>query len=229
MNWSSSRSGTNVSCLRNSLRRMLLNFSTTPRAASGSKRMSAVTVFSVLKRKCGLIWRDSASIRAFIKSCWCRSRFISLRVLFQIFNGDATAINAAITASTNPQSHRAWMAKSHFGLVAITSATRPTSRPTHVASGAISQDSSAFLNKRTVALGMFRKVNGPKFQRSSLLGMACRISPPSKPAAEAAGIASHSCPTKAGMVMMAPPMGPTTRPPSSPMRNAPSSDKSAKE
>src|SRR5436190_9958633 len=92
------------------------------------------------------------------------------------------------------------MAKSHFGLVASTKATRPTSRPTHVASGAISQDNSAFLNKRTVALGMFKKVKGPKFQRSSLMGMAWRINPPSKPAEEAAGIASHSCPTKAGKI-----------------------------
>src|SRR5438105_13208138 len=84
------------------------------------------------------------------------------------------------------------MANSHFGFVASTSATRPTSSPTHVASGAISQDNSAFRNRRTVALGMFKKVNGPKFQRSSLFGMAWRINPPSKPAADDAGIASHS-------------------------------------
>src|SRR5438874_1730691 len=93
MNCNSSRSGTNVSCLRSSLRRMLLSFSTTPRAASGSKRISEVTVFSVLKRKCGLICRDSASMRAFSRSCWWRSSFISLRVLFQIFS-DAAAEQA---------------------------------------------------------------------------------------------------------------------------------------
>src|SRR5207248_9232099 len=80
------------------------------------------------------------------------------------------------------------MANSHFGFVASTSATRPTSSPTQVASGAISQDNSAFRNRRTVALGMFKKVNGPKFQRSSLFGMAWRINPPSKPAADDAGI-----------------------------------------
>src|SRR6266852_4162101 len=57
--------------------------------------------------------------------------------------------------------------------------------------------------------------------------MAWRIKPPSKPAVDAAGMASHSCAISAGMVMMAPPIGPTTRPPSRPIRNAPSSERSA--
>src|SRR5438552_820151 len=113
MNCNSSRSGTNVSCLRSSLRRMLLSFSTTPRAASGSKRISEVTVFSVLKRKCGLICRDSASMRAFSRSCWWRSSFISLHVLFQIFSGAATDISAAITASTSHRSHDAAAEQAH--------------------------------------------------------------------------------------------------------------------
>src|SRR5467141_2235646 len=227
MNCSSSRSGTNVSCLRSSRRRMLLSFSTTPRAESGSKRISAETVFSVLNRKCGLIWLESASMRAFKSNCWCRSRFISTRVLFQIFNGEATDISVAITTSSSHQSQCESTAKSHFGLVASTSATRPSSRPTHAPRGAISHDNSAFRNRRIVALGMFKNVKGPKFQRSSLLGLACRINPPSTPAVDAAGIASHSCEISAGMVMIAPPIGPTTRPPSNPIRKAPSSDKSA--
>ena len=98
----------------------------------------------------------------------------------------------------------------------------------HVVSGAISHDNSALRSSFTVALGMFKKVNGPKFQRSSLLGIACRINPPSSPAVEAAGMASHSREISAGIVMSAPPIGPTTRPPRSPIRKAPSSDKSAK-
>src|SRR2546428_728884 len=162
-----------------------------PRAESGSKRISAVTVFSVLNKKCGLIWLESASMRAFSSNCWCLSRFISMRVLFQIFSGAATDISVAITTRASHQSQRASSANSHFGLVASTSATRPSSRPTHAASGAISQDNCAFPSNRIVAFGIFRNVNGPKFQRSSLLGMACRINPPSTPAVHAAGIASH--------------------------------------
>src|SRR6266581_391299 len=182
MNCNSSRSATNVSCLRSSRRKMLLSLSTTPRAESGSKRISAVTVFSVLNKKCGLIWLERASMRAFSSNCWCLSRFISMRVLFQIFSGAATDISVAITTRVSHQSQRASSAKSHFGLVASTSATRPSSRPTHAASGAISQDNCAFPSSRIVAFGMFRNVNGPKFQRSSLLGIACRINPPSSPA-----------------------------------------------
>src|SRR6266478_5801846 len=188
MNCSSSRSGTNVSCLRSSRRKMLLSLSTTPRAESGSNRISAETVFRVLNRKCGLIWLESASIRAFSNSCWCRSRFISTRVLFQIFSGAATDIRVAITTSTSHQSNLSSVANSHLGLVASTSATRPSSRPTHAPNGAISHDNSAFRNRRIVALGMLRNVNGPKFQRSSLLGIACRIKPPSSPAVDAAGL-----------------------------------------
>src|SRR6266478_4565297 len=115
MNCSSSRSGTNVSCLRSSRRKMLLSFSTTPRAESGSKRISAETVFRVLNRKCGLIWLESASIRAFSNSCWCRSRFISTRVLFQIFSGAATDIRVAITTSTSHQSRFSQQAHRRFG------------------------------------------------------------------------------------------------------------------
>src|SRR6267143_1378863 len=227
MNCSSSFSGTKVSCLRSSRRKILLSFKTTPRAESGSMRISAETVLSVLNRKCGLIWLESASILAFNKSCWCRSRFISMRVLFQIFSGAATDISVAITTSPSHQSQLGSIAKRHLRFVACTSATRPSSSPMHVVSGAISQDNSALRSNFTVAFGMLKNVNGPKFQRSSLLGMACLIKPPSSPAADATGIASHSCEISAGMVTIAPPIGPTTRPPSKPIRNAPSSDRSA--
>src|SRR5712664_438125 len=227
MNCNSSRSGTNVSCLRSSRRKILLSFSTTPRAASGSKRISDDTVFSVLNKKCGLIWLESASMRAFSSNCWCRSRFISMRVLFQIFSGAATDISVASTHSKSHQSHAGWMANSHFGFVATASATRPSSKIAQASKGSNSQDIFACRTNLTMSRGIFKNVNGPKSHKSSLLGIACRINPPSNPAVAAAGMASHSCPASAGIVMIAPPIGPTTRPPSKPIRNAPSSDKSA--
>src|SRR5712671_1308205 len=227
MNCNSSRSGTNVSCLRSSRRKMLLSFSTTPRAASGSNRISDDTVFSVLNKKCGLIWLDSASMRAFSSNCWCRSRFISMRVLFQIFSGAATDISVASTHNKSHQSHAGWMANSHFGFVATASATRPSSKSAQASKGSNSQDIFACRTNRTMSRGIFKNVNGPKSHKSSLLGIAWRINPPSNPAVAAAGIASHSWPASAGMVMNTPPIGPTTRPPSKPIRNAPSSDKSA--
>src|ERR1700682_5615419 len=228
MKCNSSRKGTNVSCLRSSRRKMLLSFSTTPRAESGSKRISDDTVFSVLNKKCGLIWLESASMRAFSSNCWCRSRFISIRVLFQIFSGAATDISVARTQSASHHSHCGSIANSHFGLVATASATRPSSRPTHASSGSNSHDTLRSRTKRTTSRGIFKNVNGPKFQRSSLLGIAWRIKPPSNPAVVPAFIPIHSCAAKAGMVMIAPPIGPTTRPPSKPIRNAPSSERSAK-
>src|SRR6266446_33103 len=228
MKCSSSRSGTNVSCLRSSRRKMLLSFSTTPRAASGSKRISDDTVFSVLNKKCGLIWLESASMRAFRSNCWCRSRFISMRVLFQIFSGAATDISVASTHNPSHQSQCGSIANSHLGLVATASATRPSSSPTQAISGSSSQEIFACRSKRTTSRGIFRNVNGPKFHKSSLLGIAWRIKPPSSPAVDAAGMASHSCAASAGIVMISPPIGPTTRPPSKPIRNAPSSERSAK-
>src|SRR6267143_6411527 len=227
MNCNSSPSGTTISCLRSSSRKILLSFSTTPRAASGSNRISDETVFSVLNKKCGLIWLDSASMRAFSSNCWCRSRFISMRVLFQIFSGAATDISVASTHSKSHQSHAGWMANSHFGLVATASATRPSSKIAQASKGSNSQDIFACRTNRTMSRGIFKNVNGPKSHKSSLLGIACRINPPSNPAVAAAGIASHSCEISAGIVMIAPPIGPTTRPPSNPIKKAPSSDKSA--
>src|SRR5712664_801282 len=228
MKCNSSRKGTNVSCLRSSRRKMLLSFSTTPRAASGSKRISDDTVFSVLNKKCGLIWLESASMRALSSNCWCCSRFISMRVLFQIFSGAATDISVASTHNPSHQSQRGSIANSHLGFVATASATRPSSSPTHASSGSNSQDIAPCRTRRTTSRGIFKNVNGPKFQRSPLLGIAWRIKPPSSPAVDAAGMASHSCAASAGMVIIAPPIGPTTRPPSKPIRNAPSSDRSAK-
>src|SRR5216684_239082 len=135
MNCNSSRSGTKVSCLRRRRRKILLSLSTTPRAASGSKRISEETVLRVLNKKWGLIWLESASMRALSSNCWWRSRFISTRVLFQIFSGAATDMTVAKTHSPSHQFQCGSMANSHLGLVAMASATRPSSRPTHASRG----------------------------------------------------------------------------------------------
>src|SRR6266481_5859896 len=150
-----------------------------------------------------------------------------MRVLFQIFSGAATDISVASTHSKSHQSHAGWMANSHFGFVATASATRPNSKIAQASKGSNSQDILARRTNLTMSRGIFKNVNGPKSHKSSLFGIACRISPPSNPAVAAAGMASHSCPASAGIVMIAPPIGPTTRPPSKPIKNAPSSDKSA--
>src|ERR1700722_20346442 len=227
MKLNSSFNGTNVSCLRSNRRKMLLSLSTTPRAKSGSTRINDDTVFSVLNKKWGLIWLDSASMRAFNSNCWCRSRFISMRVLFQIFSGTATAITVASTDRISHQFQCGSIANSHLGVVAITSATRPSSSPPHPSSGSSSHDVFTRRASRTKSRGMFKNVNGPKLQRSSLVGIISRINPPSSPAVAAAGMPSHSWAINEGIVMISPPIGPTTRPPRSPIRNAPSSDRSA--
>ena len=54
-------------------------------------RISDATEFSVLNRKCGLIWRLSAARRASFKRICCCSSFFSLRLLFQILIGSAVA------------------------------------------------------------------------------------------------------------------------------------------
>src|ERR1700759_1043738 len=105
-----------------------------------------------------------------------------MRVLFQIFSGAATDISVAITVKMSHQSQFGSIANGLLGLVAPTKATRPTSNPTQAISGAISQNSSARVISRTTALGIFRNVKGPKFHKSSLLGMAWRINPPNRPA-----------------------------------------------
>ena len=80
-----------LSCLRSSRRRILESFSTMTRAWLGSVRINEETEFSVLKRKCGLIWLVRASRRASIRCRCCSSSFSSLRVLFQILIGIVTA------------------------------------------------------------------------------------------------------------------------------------------
>ena len=63
------------------------SFTTITRAWLRSVRISDETEFSVLNRKCGLIWLVSAARRASTSSRCCSSSFFSLRVLFQIFSG----------------------------------------------------------------------------------------------------------------------------------------------
>src|SRR5258707_6446768 len=150
-----------------------------------------------------------------------------MRVLFQIFSGAATDISVASTHRKRHESKAGGRATSHLVFVPTASATRPSSKITQASSGSNSHDILARRTNLTMSRGIFKNVNGPKSHKSSLFGIACRINPPSNPAVAAAGMASHSCPASAGMVIIAPPIGPTTRPPSKPIRNAPSSDKSA--
>src|SRR6202158_291041 len=111
-----------------------------------------------------------------------------MRVLFQILRGAATAISVAITVRTSHQFHCGPMATRHVGLVAEASVTRPSSSPIQAIRGSISQDISVSRTILTTARGMLRKVNGPKFQISSLLGMAWRISPPINHGADGGGM-----------------------------------------
>ena len=66
------------------------------------ERISDETDVSVLKRKCGLIWLFSASMRAASSSFSCSSSRCSMRALFQILIGVATHSTAA---SSDEQHH----------------------------------------------------------------------------------------------------------------------------
>ncbi len=115
MNCTSSRSVTNDSCVRISRRRMLASFTMISRAMSGSKRTSDDTVFSVLNRKCGLIWLCSASIRACISMRCCSSSFISIRRLFQILSGRPTHAAVVAYAASSTGQRLLVTQNSHFG------------------------------------------------------------------------------------------------------------------
>ncbi len=65
------------------------------RAVSGCVRMSDEIEVSVLNRKCGLIWLARASILAASRSFSCSCRRCSMRALFQILMGVATARTVA--------------------------------------------------------------------------------------------------------------------------------------
>ena len=113
-------------------------------------------------------------------------------MLFQILIGTATAMTvASIISSTD---HQLWASikKSQDNRTAWPSSSRPTSSATQPANGSTSHPSSEPRIMRASHLGKFRKVKGPKFQMSSLLGIACRIKPPIKPAMAATGVDSHS-------------------------------------
>ena len=69
------------------------------RAVSGWDRMSEEIDASVLKRKCGLIWLLSASIFAARRSFSCSCSLCSMRALFQILIGVATASTVTSTTS----------------------------------------------------------------------------------------------------------------------------------
>ncbi len=70
------------------------------RAVSGWVRMSEEIDVSVLNRKCGLIWFASASIFAASSSFSCSCSRCSMRALFQILIGVATASTVASRTTT---------------------------------------------------------------------------------------------------------------------------------
>ena len=109
MNATSSRSGAKLSPLLSSRRKILDSRYTTCRALSGLVRISDETVFSVLNRKCGLIWVASAASRACTSSRSLASSSRSLRALFQIFKGTET-VNIVVmhTAPTVARSDCFW-------------------------------------------------------------------------------------------------------------------------
>ena len=65
---------------------MLASLMIISRAVSGSKRTKDETEFSVLNRKCGLIWFCSASMRACSSNRSCSSSLIWMRTLLKIFS-----------------------------------------------------------------------------------------------------------------------------------------------
>ena len=96
---SSSRSVTKCWWLRSSRRSSPDSLMISMRAVSGCDRISDEIDASVLKRKCGLIWLLSASIFAASSSFSCSCRRCSMRALFQILMGVATASTVASTTS----------------------------------------------------------------------------------------------------------------------------------
>ena len=84
------------------LRRWRSRFESFPisiRAVSGFVRMSDEIEFSVLNRKCGLIWLDRALMRAAMSSFSCSTSWCSIRALFQILIGMAIASTVATITS----------------------------------------------------------------------------------------------------------------------------------
>ena len=71
------------------------------RAVSGCVRMSEEIDVSVLNRKCGLIWFARASSLAASRSFSCSCSRCSMRALFQILIGVATASTVANTMMTS--------------------------------------------------------------------------------------------------------------------------------
>src|SRR5262245_48813231 len=99
MNSKSSRSEMKFSCPCSSFLRMCESLITIVRAFAGLVRISDEIEFSVLKRKCGLIWLARASNLDFTTSTSCSASFISRRVLFQIFRVMPTQLSVVTKIS----------------------------------------------------------------------------------------------------------------------------------
>ena len=180
-------------------------------------------VFSVLNRKCGLIWLGNASMRALSSNCWWRSRFISMRVLFQIFRGTATAITVARRRKHEPPIPFRIDLEQPFRIRRMPQRDAREFETNTSRSGSNSHGHICLPCEPQKVARNIQKCERPRFQRSSLFGIACRIKPPRNPAVAAAGMASHSrCQKSGNGDDRAAQIGPTTRPPSSPIKKAPS-------
>jgi len=183
MNCNSSRSGTNVSWLakqpaqnrcpelqHHSARRIGIKPDQRGHGIQGVKQKNAD--WNLL--------RERIHVALSVSNCWCRSRFI---------------LDARVVPNLQRRRHRHQRRDDHHRPATIPlgvngkqplrlgrqhQSTRPSSRPRHAASGAIPR-TIRFPQRAHCRFREFKNVNGPKFQISSLLGIACRINPREAP------------------------------------------------
>src|SRR4030095_889299 len=192
MNSRSSRSEMKFSCPCSSLRRMCESLITIVRAFAGLVRIRDEIEFSVLNRKCGLIWLARASNLDFTTSTSCSASFISKRVLFQIFNvmptqlSVVTKISKIITGSDDSSRNSQFVGKLWSARKNIASATRQLESKTNC------QTTFRDWTRERNDWKMFITTKGEKVQISSLRGGRLRRRPLARPSIAANGSARHS-------------------------------------
>ena len=187
----SSRRLTKCSWLFISRRSSTDSFWISIRAVSGCVRMRDEIEVSVLKRKCGLIWLLSASILAAMSSVSCSCSRCSMRALFQILIGVATASTVARTTSTVMPIEGEPRKNSRCAPKRAPSAWRTSSSATAASSSTSGQLVSS---RRTIfhtCLGRSTNTNGLNCQITSF-GHASRSPPPANPQPTANGMAANS-------------------------------------
>jgi len=148
---------------------MLLSCSNTPRAESGSKPDQRGHGIQVLKRKCGLIWLESASIRAFRSTAGAAPGSSRRACCSKSSEAPPPTSAVADDHQHSHQSHLASMAYKPLRLGRQHQATPPQLQARHAASGAIFPGQSAF-PRRIVAFGIFKNVNGPEVPEIFFVG-----------------------------------------------------------